>query len=1028
MRGERFRAREKKVQKLGRDGLVEQNKATGEERRVSGRAADISFAPARLPEETQGAETQREERPAGRTEKKRRRQPRSADAVGPAWTSGVDGASSAAWQTPDAPPNTSTDTADAPSMRMAADAPLLSPSDEPEPPPSPPPKRRRRKGRNERKKQQRPEQNAVPRVPRDVPLQTRPATERKGRPPRLSQNSGRLRFDAGEDEGPPPDRNASKQRQARRFAHDAARPAQTEDKIAPLRGPGGTPPLDEKQDRPPRFTADGGRLCFEDDTLPAPAENDAPRRAAQMRRAADFTDAGTRSAHRDGRLRFEDDTRAEAAPPAGPGARAAPAANAATKPERSASPDAGTGPAPSCPREEKQLIKAEKRVEQSVERVEKAQENLPGKRRAHLERGYDPETGKVRRRLRFEREPVPEGAKPALPKRAGGAVVRTAGAAVGMRIHGKVREVEQDNVAVEAAHKGELAAEQGGGKLLRWAKHRLRTRPYRALHRAEQRLAMDRAELAWRTALHDTPALRQQRARAKRWQRKKLRRKYAAAAQKAKKTEQRTRSAANKTGQAVRALAQQILSHKMLFLVIVLLLLIVLLFSAGLTSCTAMLSSVQSSYISASYMADETDISESDLYYTELETDLQIGIDQTEENYPGYDEYRYSIREISHDPYELMGYLSAAFDAFRFSQIRDEIEALFPEQYQHTREEIVETRSDEDDEPYDWHVLQTTLTVRSLGSVIAEKLDPGEQTDRYGIYMQTLGNRQAFGDPFDFPWLGHVSGRYGWRTDGAGAKELHQGIDLAAAQGTPIQAIHAGRVTSVDELDGYGLCVTIEDEQGYEARFAHCDEICVSEGQEVARGDTIATVGGADTDTGPHLHLEVLLDGDYLDPYYFVDTGGGYSGGTGGGAIPGTPGGPVIPDYPGEAPSDETFAAILAEAEKYIGYPYVWGGSSPDTSFDCSGYVSWVIDHSGWNYGRLTAQGLYNVCTPVSSANAKPGDLVFFTRTYSTPDPVTHVGIYIGNNRMLHCGDPIGYADLSDRYWQAHLYAFGRLP
>ena len=132
-------------------------------------------------------------------------------------------------------------------------------------------------------------------------------------------------------------------------------------------------------------------------------------------------------------------------------------------------------------------------------------------------------------------------------------------------------------------------------------------------------------------------------------------------------------------------------------------------------------------------------------------------------------------------------------------------------------------------------------------------------------------------------------------------------------------------------------------------------------------------------------------------------------------------------DIPPEALDDEVFAAIIKEAEKYLGYPYVWGGSSPSTSFDCSGFVSWVINHSGWDVGRLGAQGLCNICTPVSSANVKPGDLVFFTGTYDTPG-VSHVGIYVGNNMMIHCGDPIHYSNISTSYWQQHFMCFGRLP
>ena len=135
-------------------------------------------------------------------------------------------------------------------------------------------------------------------------------------------------------------------------------------------------------------------------------------------------------------------------------------------------------------------------------------------------------------------------------------------------------------------------------------------------------------------------------------------------------------------------------------------------------------------------------------------------------------------------------------------------------------------------------------------------------------------------------------------------------------------------------------------------------------------------------------------------------------------------------DVPPEALADAQFAAMLTEAEKYLGFPYVWGGSSPSTSFDCSGFVSWVINHSGWNVGRLGAKALCNLCTPVSPANARPGDLVFFINTYNAPDPnaPTHCGIYVGNGMMIHCGSPISYANLNSSYWQDHFFCYGRLP
>lgn len=185
----------------------------------------------------------------------------------------------------------------------------------------------------------------------------------------------------------------------------------------------------------------------------------------------------------------------------------------------------------------------------------------------------------------------------------------------------------------------------------------------------------------------------------------------------------------------------------------------------------------------------------------------------------------------------------------------------------------------------------------------------------------------------------------------------------------------------------------------------------------------IASVGSTGSSTGAHLHLEVLHNGEYLNPYFFVDSGGisyepdGMAAGQ-----------PEFSDHPGLAMGAGSFAAMLAEAEKYLGYPYVWGGSSPP-NFDCSGFVSWVVGQSGvGNVGRQTAQGLYNLCTPIPKESLQPGDLVFFTGTYSSANPVTHVGIYVGGGRMIHAGDPISYADMESRYWTGHFYSGGRLP
>lgn len=955
MSRERFQAREKKVQKMGRDGLVEHNRATGEEKRVSQRTADAAFDRARP--------TEREDirRPAvrGADTGKKRKQPRPAPETRAEQTEVLLTPEYLADATAEPPP-------DAPAtMRGAVDMPLLDAPAAEEPTPAPVRKHPQKRGKTSKKKQSTKfaEHAARPDSEKKTAMrgvEGAPAPKR-----RTSEGGSRLQFDKEEPADPATDRTAIKKRQVSKLTEHAAKPDSRE--TSAMRGADRT----------------------------AIKKRQAAKLADHAAKPEDKQKSGGNPKAGGTRLKFEDT--AKDSETAG-----------------DAAPDAPT-------RQQKKYNKAVRRTERADRRVEQAQMKLPAKRRLHMERQPDEASGKMKRRLRFEEEVLPEYRRPSLLSRGAGAVKM---AAV-IKLHSKIREYERDNVALESAHKSELVAEQGVGRVLRWERNRRRAKPYRTLRKAQQKAARAHTDLAWQTALRDNPELQRKNALAKWVQKQKIKRKYAQAAHEAKQSAKFTQNVLTATGKIARAIAQYAAAHKAVFLAVAMLALVVMFFATGLTSCTAMLSGFQSSYISASYMADEGEICQSDLYYTEKETDLQIDIDNTEENYPGYDEYRYNIGEISHNPYELLGYLSTAFNAFTFAGVQSEIDRIFSEQYTLTREVIVETRYDDDGDPYDWYVLQTTLTVRPLSAVAQSHLSPGEQTDRYGVYMQTYGNRQAFGNPFDFSWLGNVSSGYGWRVHPiSGEKSLHRGIDLAVAQGTPILAVQDGRVVSAGDAGSYGLCVVIEDDKGYQSRYAHCSSLNVSAGQEVKRGDVIAAVGSTGNSTGPHLHLEVMRNGEYLNPYFFVDNGD-----DGTGAIPGTPGGPAIPDYSGEPMGDGSFEAMLHEAEKFLGWPYVWGGSSPSTSFDCSGYVSWVINQSGvGSVGRQTAQGLYNLCTPVSSANAQPGDLIFFTGTYSSPGPVSHVGIYVGGGRFIHCGDPISYANTGSPYWSAHLYGYGRLP
>ncbi len=942
MRGEAFRGRDKKVQKLGRDGLVELNQATGEERRISGRTADISFDRRQAPEQAMSRNHER------KPSKKKQRKALTQQVPEPI----------ASVETPaaESPPDTSALPEATPEMRGAVDMPMLVPPPELHPETEHPRRKRRSSGKR------------------------RIFDQRDGS--RLREKS---------DTTVPKSPKFGKKQRTREFSTILSEAEENSVRPPPLPHP------DVPPEKPSIET--GEQLCFEeeqDSTKPGgPLLQHSQRKTTQANQKRN-------------RLRFDDEpTSTKSRTPIKP-------ADVLDSTEVSAIPDMGIGTSVPSRRQRKRYAKLECRVEQTSRKLEKAQSKLPVKRQIYLEKKYDSNSGKVRH-LRFEKEIRPEYEKPPLPLRAG----RFMKTAAVMKLHGKIHESEHENTALEAVHKSELTAEQGIGRFLHWNRNRLHSKPYRAVRRAERKSVRAQADLAWRTALWEHPDLQQQPV-LKRWnQRRAMRKKYAQAVRDGKQPFRFAQNLTAKTGSVFQTAVQYVSAQKTVLPFLAAAILVVTLFSTGLTSCTAVFSSLQSGYLSETYLANEEDICQSDLYFTELETDLQLDIDNTETNFPGYDEYRYNVGEISHSPYELLSYLSAAYGAFNFEDVKEEIDRIFDEKYQLTRTPLTETRYDSNRRPYEVMVLQTTLTVRRMADIFSASLTP-EQAESYNAYMKSYGGRQVYSNPFDFPWLEKVSNAYGWRVHPvSGEKDLHCGVDIAAAQGTAVRAIQDGRVAFAGEDGGCGLCAVIENAQGYQSRYALCASLNVTEGQEVRRGDVIASVGR----TG--LHLEVKLDGEYLNPYFFVETGG-----NGGSTLPGTSDGPVIPDYPGDPPTDETYAAMLAEAEKYLGYPYVWGGSNPATSFDCSGFVSWVINHSGWNVGRLGAKGLYNICTPVSPDNARPGDLVFFINTYDAPDPnaPTHCGIYVGNKQMIHCGNPISYANLNSSYWQSHFYAYARLP
>ena len=676
---------------------------------------------------------------------------------------------------------------------------------------------------------------------------------------------------------------------------------------------------------------------------------------------------------------------------------------------------------------DKKLTQARRRAERVEKKLEDAEARLPSRKKLRMETASDPETGKAKKRLKFEQKVKSQRAhvKGSLPMRP---VKAAANTAVGYA-HKKIYQAEEENVGVKAAHRTELVGEAGARTLY----HRHKTAPYRRVTKLQQKSARANAQLAYRQTLSDHPELKKN-LLARMWQKQKLKRQYAKAAREAQKTGKRAKDAAVTTEKIAASVVNTVKRHPVICGILVLLLLVVFLISSLFSSFSSIGTGGLGSIAASTYLAEDQDINNAELIYTEWETNLQMEIDRVETDRPGYDEYRYNIGAIEHDPYILMGYLTSAYQNFTYEQIEGVLRQLFNEQYSLTFTEETEIRyrtethvdpetgeETEEEVPYEWHILNVKLTATPLANLVVQRMS-AEQKEICEILLQTKGNRQYVKNVFGINWLPYVTSYYGYRVHPiSGEKNYHTGVDIGMAQGTEILAGHDGTVTLAGNAGGYGLCVAIEGE-AYEGhtlttKYGHCSQILVSVGQEVKAGDVIAK---------PHLHLEVLVDGQYLNPLYFADTGD-----TGSTGLPdiGAGGGGSYFDYdiPPEALADEQFAAMIAEAEKYLGYPYVWGGASPSTSFDCSGFVSWVVNHTGWNFGRLTADGLLGVCTPVSSADARPGDLIFFQGTYNTSG-ASHVGIYVGNGMMIHCGDPISYANINTSYWQSHFYTFGRLP
>ena len=689
----------------------------------------------------------------------------------------------------------------------------------------------------------------------------------------------------------------------------------------------------------------------------------------------------------------------------------------------------------------KKLQKKQRQAEKAGKKVQKARAKLPKTREYTLQRVFDEKTGKGKyvvvpldKEKTFKQEGIPK------------TTMRRVQNESRNFVHGKIAETEKENSAVEGAHK----SEQKGEELFSFVKRQIKGKEQKRrakVAKLEKKQFKKEVNFQYQKFLEENPQM-QKKALQKRLQKQRIKREYIKARKKAaagKAAEQAFEKTKNGAVTVARKLQEFARRNAGLLVTVGIMALLLMMIMVSVSSCGAMFADTQSTILAASYLSKPKEIDAADLQLTRLELDLQNEIDRVETDYPGYDEYSYNLGAIGHNPFTLISYLSAIHTEFTASEVESEIQALFDEMYTLTLTPDTETRTRtvtktgtrtvtdpvtgeeteeeyeyEEEEEYEVSILRVTLTVIPLESLVAGKMDT-EQAEIFAMYRETNGLLQEFASPLNLYWYYYVSSYYGYRKNpSTGNEEFHRGVDIAVPTGTTVYAAHDGTVTAAAYDSHYGNYVAIEID-GYTTKYAHMDSISVSAGQEVEKGAVIGTTGSTGSSTGSHLHIECLYDGEYYNPLFYFDVGEGTLYGETPGGLPGNA-------IPPDAYDDASVQALMEEAAKYLGFPYVWGGSSPSTSFDCSGFVCWVFTNSGvHNLPRTTAQGIYDQCTPVSASDAKAGDIIFFTGTYNSAGAVSHVGIYCGNGTMIHCGDPISYASINSSYWQSHFYSFGRL-
>jgi len=610
-------------------------------------------------------------------------------------------------------------------------------------------------------------------------------------------------------------------------------------------------------------------------------------------------------------------------------------------------------------------------------------------------------------RLHFEEEELDgsmvRGSGIGFGRIAEGAIGAATGA-ITFAVHSKVNEAEDDNAGVEAAHSAERLTEE----TVRSTANKRALRPSGIVRGTPEATSLHRlyfGEEPGKAAATAKQEAEKNAFKRKAFQKQRYRRMYAAAKKEEKSVEQAYKASQSFVTKAAAVVKETIRRNSKVFLILGVLGMMFFLMAATITSCTAVIHGTGSSVISTTYASTDTQIHRVENEYRKLESSLNAQINSISSRYPDYDEFRYQIDEISHNPYHLISYFTVKYGEFTYSKVRAELEEIFREQYE------ISTESD---------TITTTHTksVRvggSLGRVITSgycscPICCGQWSGgptASGVYP-TANHTIAVdaNNPF-VPMGTHVVMN--------GVEYVVEDTGAFARYGVQFDVYYDNHSTALSH-----------GHQSWEAFVADSNGsnvVQVTSTETVKRLSVTLTNHDLDTVlrsrmTANEIKRYEVYNKTYGNRNYLFDLN-------------------TLPQYgpfnsytiPPDALSDERFARMIHEAEKYLGYPYVWGGSSPSTSFDCSGFVSWVVNNcgNGWNYGRLTAEGLRQVTAYVSPESAMPGDLIFFQGTYDCAG-ASHCGIYVGDGMMIHCGNPIQYTSINSSYWQDHFYQFGRLP